>query len=85
MLGKWVTAITPVPEWEQKWNSDLTQQNSQKVKGHITEPALEDAPVLLFYAFSFSQLHHALGRQEASLLDCSQMSTMSDLQKQEDR
>lgn len=39
----------------------------------------------LFYAFSFSKRHHALGRQEASLLRCSQMSTMSDLQKQEDR
>lgn len=39
----------------------------------------------LLYAFCVSQLHHALGRQEVSLLDCSQMNTMSDLQKQEDR
>lgn len=88
MLRKWVTAITPMPECERKWSGDSTQQNPQKVKGRIIELATQDAPVSLVFfslSLSFSQLHHAQGTLEASLLDCSKMNTMSDFQKQEDR
>ena len=47
MQGKWVTAVTPSPDWLQEWCSgsiSSTQQKNAKVKGQIAELATQEAP-----------------------------------------